>query len=290
MPLLEGILDYAGLFPPARLPMGEAIESYFHYKNGPEAWIVERFLCPASRLSELRPLLAGRTIEVGVIGTGGSDLDAFETALEADAKAMTAFEERSGEEALIAAFEVRIPPEAADRAFADLRAFSQVSVFAELPWDGRQADLLAGVAEQEWLGAKARTGGLEPTAFPSAGALADFLKGCQDLEVPFKLTAGLHHPLRRFDDALGTPMHGFMNIIAALALNASEDLSSSEMAQILEQESPLWDGGGFEWSGLRASFVEAAQVRELFVGFGSCSVVEPLEGLQALGLAKESKI
>src|SRR6185503_5953718 len=152
----------------------------------------------------------------------------------------------------------------------------------ELPWGDGQSDQLAELAALEWLGAKARTGGLEPSNFPAPEALAGFLKECQDLDVAFKLTAGLHEPARHFDKDVGVEAHGFLNILAALALNEVHDLSRAEMAQVLESEEALWMPNGFCWSDLEVSFEDALLVRQLFVGFGSCSVDEPLEGLASL--------
>lgn len=290
--LLEGIIDYAGLFPPARLGMEEAVESYSRYKKGPESWIVDRFLCPASKLEELSRSL-GRNIgpmPVGVIGTGGLDLERFETALESDAKAMSAFEGNFGDSAPIEAYEVRLPDGVSlERAANDLDGFSQAEVYLELPWGDGQADHLAELASLTWLGAKARTGGLEPSAFPSSESLAAFLKGCQDLDVSFKLTAGLHEPARHFDKDVGIQAHGFLNILAALALNEAHDLSRAEMAQVLDSEDALWSLYGFSWSDLELSFEEAMPIRALFVGFGSCSIDEPLEGLAALGLLEGAR-
>ena len=48
--LLGGVIDYAGMYPPAQLPLSEALRTYVRYKQGKEAWIVNRFVCPAGRL------------------------------------------------------------------------------------------------------------------------------------------------------------------------------------------------------------------------------------------------
>ena len=55
--LLSGAIDYAGLFPPAALPLEEAFRNYTRYCAGPDGWMLGRFLCPASRLGELRALV-----------------------------------------------------------------------------------------------------------------------------------------------------------------------------------------------------------------------------------------
>lgn len=276
--LLSEIIDYAGLFPPARLPMAEAVASYFRYQSGPEGWVMNRFLCPAGQLLELSDILGDKALAVGVIGTGGEGYDAFQTGLEADARVMTAFEDRHGDACPIETYETRLPAgEELGRIVNDLRGFDRAEVFLELPWGAAQGDQLAELAELEWLGAKARTGGKEPTAFPSSEALAGFLKDAQDLEIPFKLTAGLHQPLRYFDETDQAWHHGFVNILAALNLNAAEDFSRAEMAEILDCQEfdPRWFGG-----------VDPS-LRDTFCGFGSCSIEEPLDGLARLGIARE---
>lgn len=276
--LLGGIIDYAGLFPPARLPMKEAVAAFFAYRDGPEAWIMNRFLCPAGRLSELSDVLGEKELAVGVIGTGREDYSTFQDGLEADARAMTSFEDRHGDACPIETYETRFPGGAEfGRVANDLRGFDRAEVYLELPWGEPQSGQLAELAELEWLGAKARTGGLAPEAFPGTEALAGFLKDAQDLEVPFKLTAGLHQPLRYFDQADQSWHHGFVNVLAALNLNATEDLSRAELAEVL-------DGQAFD-----SRWFEAVDpgLRDLFRGFGSCSIDEPLEGLAKLGIAEE---
>src|ERR671939_21225 len=53
--LLAGAVDYAGLFPPAGLPLEQAVGDYARYRREPEAWMLGRFVCPAARLAELAP-------------------------------------------------------------------------------------------------------------------------------------------------------------------------------------------------------------------------------------------
>jgi len=52
--LLTGLIDYAGLYPPAKLPMDEAVDNYAEYLRSPQAWLLGRFVCPVSRLEEFR--------------------------------------------------------------------------------------------------------------------------------------------------------------------------------------------------------------------------------------------
>ena len=48
--LLGGLIDDAAQFPPARLPLAEALAGYRANAAGPHAWLQGRFLCPAARL------------------------------------------------------------------------------------------------------------------------------------------------------------------------------------------------------------------------------------------------
>ena len=51
--LLSGLVDYAGLFPPASQGMREALENYASYRKGEDRSALGRFIVPVSRLKEL---------------------------------------------------------------------------------------------------------------------------------------------------------------------------------------------------------------------------------------------
>ena len=44
--------DYAGLFPPAGLPLEDVMGRYGEYRRGPHAWMLGRVIVPAERLEE----------------------------------------------------------------------------------------------------------------------------------------------------------------------------------------------------------------------------------------------
>ena len=70
------LIDYAGLFPPARLPMTDAVHDYRILRSGDLGWVSGRFLCPASELSDLASVATATFLtgespwEVGVIFDG----------------------------------------------------------------------------------------------------------------------------------------------------------------------------------------------------------------------------
>ena len=141
--------------------------------------------------------------------------------------------------------------------------------------------------------AKLRTGGETADKFPLPETILEFIRSCRAANVPFKATAGLHHPLRsthRFtyqpDSPLGI-MNGFLNVfLAATFLRTG---TTSELAvQLLNEQLPEaigFDDDGVTWREHRVSHQEIASARRDFaISFGSCSFTEPIEDLRALHL------
>ena len=262
-PLLEGLIDYAGLFPPARLPMAEAAERYAAARSGPHAALLGRFLCPASQLDALAaalgdgpgaglcddPARGGWTVGVVFDGDWREDLER--------ARAFAA--------ARVDAIEVRVPddPAALVDALPDgVTAFVEGIAPAELPPAAR---------------AKLRCGGVTADAFPGDATVAAFIRACRARDLPFKCTAGLHHPFRTRDEEIGVLQHGFVNLLAATALDV-EDLEAVVAER--EPEAFALGPGTISWRGHEAP---AATARRLFTGYGSCSFDEPVADLIAAG-------
>lgn len=290
--LLSEVIDYAGLFPPAKLDMAESVGRYLRYAQGPEKWILGRFVSSTGKLPELARELAEHPEEpfvpVTVIGQAAKDRKGWEHALAHDSEAMNKFHSDVDGHGEIQGFEIRIPDHDHIEAYInDLKGFQDVDVFMELPWEGPMEDTLALLAEADWIYAKARTGGVEASAFPASGLVAAFVQECANLDLKFKLTAGLHHPFPRMDKAVGARMHGFLNIMSALALHHAVELSQREIADILDENDPSefkFNEAGLAYRSHRASLEDLRAVREVFVSYGSCSVDEPLQDLAELGL------
>src|SRR5580765_1577533 len=51
--LLAGIIDYAGIFPPANLSLERAIRHYARHQKSRDRWMLGRFIIPAARMGEL---------------------------------------------------------------------------------------------------------------------------------------------------------------------------------------------------------------------------------------------
>ncbi|MBS1717697.1 MAG: hypothetical protein JSS72_08195 [Armatimonadetes bacterium] len=289
--LLTKAIDYAGLFPPAKLEMPAAFSEYVTLREGEHAWIMDRFACNVARLSLLSSEIASSSaapIEITAIGSGGNTIDEWQKNLEADRAALEKFERSVGPKAAVLAYESRIPHcRNVEACLNALNGFAETDLVVELPWDGDQGDALAEIAGHDDFAAKARLGGADAAAFPSPDLVAEFIANVVQLGLPFKLTAGLHHPFPIDDPATGGKMHGFINVLTAICLALEHDFSRNELMEVLQDR----DAAEFRfvskdiyWKDLRISHDTIEEARDLFIGWGSCSILEPIEDMQKFGL------
>jgi hypothetical protein len=294
--LLGSLIDHAALFPPASMSMEDAVAEDRSARSDPHAWMIARFVCPASRLGELEETLGGWAaappLSVVLDGVRPGDEASWSEAVEADAGAV-AGAARDG--APVAALELRLPSPrpgstallAAQSALRPLRAEIYLELQPGEHWRDVLPDAIGAVAA---IGARAklRCGGESADAFPPVELVALALASCRDTGVVLKATAGLHHPVRHTDPATGFKMHGFLNLLAAASFAAAYNMRPGGLERILAEEDPQAFAVGPE--GLRvgtqrASADEiAAARRHLFASYGSCSWREPIEDLRALGV------
>lgn len=152
---LSALIDHAPTFPPASLPVPDAIDEDRRARADEHAWLLARLVWPASTLDALEG--EDRALSVLLDAPFGGDLraEAVETRWE------------SGLDAL------------------------HGEAYVELPLGEGLEAKVATLAERG-LRAKVRCGG---AAVPTARELGRFLSACRDAGVPFKATAGLHHAL-----------------------------------------------------------------------------------------------
>lgn len=288
--LLAGIVDYAGLFPPAALPMEEAAAEYARWRRAPEAWMLGRFVLPAGRLGDF-----ARAAD-GLLPDGGTGTPwRLSALLGADAREDSArvasFNDAHAGRAVVDAVEAKAAT--AEEARDVLDALPPgLDAAVEVPLDAELGPILAVLRERR-ARAKARTGGVVPEAVPDPAALARFLGACAAAGVGWKATAGLHHPVRGerpltyATDAPRAVTHGFLNVFAAAALLAA-GAATAGIEPVLRETDPLafrFDGEGLSWRHLRAPNAAIALSRERGgASFGSCSFAEPVDGLRALGV------
>ncbi len=114
-------------------------------------------------------------------------------------------------------------------------------------------------------------------------ALADFLCNAAAKHMPFKATAGLHHPMRSAE------MHGFLNVFIA-ATFAWYGMDRTAVRELLDETDPRtleFNDDELRWREWTASTADVEQARRDFAhSFGSCSFDEPINDLRALCLIK----
>jgi hypothetical protein len=243
--LLANLIDYAGLYPPAGLPLPIVAERYQCFLSSPEIWMLNRLVLPAARLAEA-PLGERWRVTLLVEAEPGPLPRQVETL------------ETEGVHRL------------------------SMPTYCEAPLDRIEDGF-----------AKIRTGGLTGGAIPSTSVLAAFLCGAATRRLPFKATAGLHHPLRSTrrltyeTDSPRAVMHGFLNVFtaAAFAWNGLEVHGVQEILEETRADAFEFDEGQLCWRHETLTNTQIAAARREFAhSFGSCSFEEPVSELRQLGL------
>jgi hypothetical protein len=282
--LITGLVDYAGLFPPASLSMTEAVQRYREHSTGDDAWALGRFVVPASRLREFSTAFndvccGEREPPWGLSVLGSGDVTADAASIERLAQGAVSLD----------SLEVKVTSTAeAEQVLSDFAP--GVDVFVEFE-PGLTVKMLP-VLSRFGARAKIRTGGVVAGAFPSVEVVAGFLVACARAKVAFKATAGLHHAVRSLYPLTYEPgseralMHGFVNVFLA-ALLAYRGLSASELTATLAIEDAsafVFGADEIRWLRFRAGVDEIEALRREFaLSYGSCSFLEPLDEVKKLG-------
>jgi len=299
--LLHKVIDYAGLFPPARLPLNDCLLNYAKHLKEREHWMLGRFVCPTTRLAEVGSFAFHPDVRlrVSALARGGNTLAEFVEGLQADRAAIAEVSHGFVEIVKVDALEARLPEEGstADQVRALVQQCQDILPNGPAPtvvyettiagnWQPRLTGIVRGLSGSGH-GFKLRTGGLDAAAFPSVEQVAAAIVACRDARVPIKFTAGLHHPFRRFDATVQTKMHGFLNVFVAGVLAHVGRLTDRDVQSLLGDEDPShfrFDEEGLSGQGFQASTEQIRQARQVVLSFGSCSFDEPREDLQGLKL------
>ncbi len=256
--LLDHLLDHAALFPPAELPMADALRVDRVARTGPYAALVGVFVCPSSRLEELTVELAAQR--------GSDEVGQLPIAVVVDAAGVPRPSDAHVDLRLL---ELRMPAEEALAALTD--APPGLPAYIEVPLDSLDSELdvlAAARAGGAPVGGKVRCGGRR---VPSDDELATVIVGCAERHLPLKATQGLHSAVRTDDS------HGFLNLLLACAAA----LRAGDVGAALAERSA---------ASLLAALPDADVARvvrsDLLVSYGTCSLDEPISELQALGVLR----
>ena len=290
--LLRGVVDYAGLFPPASLEMAAAAREYAGHRDGADAWALGRFVLPAARLEEFEnaargilPMEAASSWALSALV--GSDI-------EEDVERIEQFNRRHGDArtgaVLVDTVELKVHT-VRDVARAAELLERRFDMYMEVPVASDPAELVAALG-RTMAKAKVRTGGVTADAFPTPAQVLRFIERCIAHDVAFKATAGLHHPWRAeyrlsyAPDAEQGTMFGFLNVLlasAALLAGLGEPVAGG----LLEERNPttvVFAADGVRWREHLLPMAAIERARATMTAFGSCSFSEPIGDLRTLRL------
>jgi hypothetical protein len=289
--LTRGLIDYAGLFPPAGLDMRAAVESYAEYRAGPDAAALGRFIVPLERLGEME-----RCVGEAVRSEVSADPWTLSVLVSGDALAardhinsFNRFHQQQSANPRLSIDAVEIKRARADEILRDCVALPRtITSYFEVPLDAQLDENLRAI-KSCGARAKIRTGGTTADAFPSSSEVLRFMRACHEAGLAFKATAGLHHPLRSNypltyePEAASGTMYGFLNVFLGAALLRAE-ASDQIVLQLLEETNSStlkWAENAVSW---RDQTVTAEQIEttraDFAVSFGSCSFREPVDELK----------
>lgn len=302
--LLGGCIDYAGTFPPAALPLSEALKTAASWRKSSRLpWLMARVALPLSDITHLSAKTLydsgadGSTWLFAALGTPETDPEAYSKTLEWDLREVKRCNERGFDSSCrqwIVSYESKPPVETV----SDLRTFlfrgmnrflnrelGRLDPYIEISFEGEWEKRFHSIAEilAEWCdessesgivpGIKVRTGG---KIVPSARQLATAITATLSHGLRFKATQGLH------DAVTHGPHFGFVNLFSALTL--FQVLGSEKFGPALvegclsdgEKKNFRFEPNAIVWKEFRVETdsIEAARRRHAGV-FGSCSLDEP---------------
>ena len=236
---MNGLVDYAGLFPPADLPLDKAINEYFEQLKSDNSAMLSRFIIPISKLNDLDdfiPLFSDiGSLRLSVLGGGGKTDDEYLSKIKQNITNINEYRGKHSDKIQIDVIECKMatnsPSKSTMQEATTLLNENELThyEFTELPdvginystnedessWDEVIVPTVELISKMKGAGVKLRCGGVVKEAFPSVEQVAAMIQTCVLAKAPMKFTAGLHHPIRHFADEYDEFMHGFINTFGA---------------------------------------------------------------------------
>lgn len=313
--LLLRSLDYAGVFPPAQLPMNDAVSEFSKCLCDRNEWLLARFVLPAARIGEFAQCSRASLAEAAAThkpwhATGllrsAPSIDEALSILRSDLSLLRGLIQSHPDALVVDSCELPLPEEVLNTHDQEIargflvearKVFEECNFHVPVFWEVNlsksfehfaRAAHQANVVRPGEVGMKFRTGGMTAAAIVGPENLAHAFRLAQSERLPFKLTAGLHLAMRHFDSAVGADVFGFLNVFCAAVLGWTHQLSETELRLMLEEKDPgafVFSAEGLAWKKHSASISQIRAARaDGLRSFGSCSFREPMDDLQTLNL------
>jgi len=309
--LMNRIIDYAGLFPPANLDLPTSLQQYTKYMMGDDNWALSHFVIPQKLLENFPfELLSPEynynfSLIPDLFTTSGSRevvAESFLKKLRVLVKAIEKFEEVKNVN--IAWLEIKLNHHLFSfgeellvfivKTLSDVsKNFNLDRIFFEIPFQNSNDRMFSSLVAVLSLdcdypsGIKFRTGGITPELFPSLPSLSHAIKLCVKHGIAMKATAGLHSHIRYFDEDLEVWRYGYLNIFLAMMVAAKFQLSIQLILELLSETdiSKIDFDGVIRWREFSLTQSDIENLRSsVAISYGSCNYIEPLEHLRELGL------
>lgn len=245
--LLENLIDYAGMYPPAGLPLEQTLQNYGTYRDGDYSWM-------------LRWLVIG-----------GADLTKVPASLDGALAVLAESEETraaSLETKGVVSAQRPVYVEVALNDLNKLDAVKQAGCFGKIRTGGVKPEAIPTPADV--------------AAFILACAdrrLA--FKATAGLHHPIRA----EHALTYESDAPRAVMHGFLNVLMASAFAWQGERNIEPIIAETDAGAFSFDDEHGHWRDKSVSTAQIRDARQNFMhSMGSCSFDEPVHELQALGL------
>ncbi len=310
---LKDIIDYAGLFPPAKLSATDAVAEFLEMNSNSQLkGLFKRFVFPLNRREELEAEFQKhphQEVPLSLLGQPAPEqkdalatLHLVESASQSEAWKTGKFQCDSLEVKLpsLSSFDWSSEWKEFGNCFAEFRArHPHITLYVEQDWqDMRQVgvDRFASLAQTHGgLCLKIRTGGLTEESIPPPDSLANVLSWIVSSGLALKCTAGLHAALRETSPRFHFEMHGFLNVQACVGLLQAWKKCGKAPNLVLCLETLGAQTLPELTAAVKKSEVGVNSLSELlqnarstFHSFGSCSVKEPFESLESVNFTNQS--
>lgn len=307
--LLGNLIDYAGTFPPAALPLEKALVGASTFRRkARHPWLLSKIVVTIADLKRLSPRAwfeagsDGTPLPLTVIGSPIEKVSDFERTLGFEMRELRRFNEKFYDSSLrqrAIAYETRFPEACSVESIPSVLHAAlntacgekdlDLDIYVEMPLDAEWQTRLARITETlaEWnegkagagaAGFKLRTGGKTP---PTPEQLAEIIQSVVTQGLRFKATQGLHHPISKPGDYGFVNLFGALCFVHALGLEAFDVKTITRCLQSSDTKAFQFEGDTFSWGDFKLTSDQIESARRRHAGtFGSCSLDEPDEFLE----------
>lgn len=237
--LLENIVDYPEEFFFVNGNTEEALNKYFQILDSLDGWILNRLVCTEKMLDYLTDYFSRSSEQsineplplcyhVGSLNEFDESIKTVENFLSSTNRAQIDVLEFKADPGLLDAHLMARYAKICEK-FENFRN----ETYIELEWDENLIDNLHIIADTELLCVKVKLAGKSSYSIPNSKKLASFIQECTNLDVRYKFSCGSSGIIYGQTEVENIQTHGIVNVLVAGLMTMVNDLTQSEIEQIL---------------------------------------------------------